>query len=58
MNPVLASTGMTSDWMGTLEQGGNVLRLLVDIRQAADGGLTTKRMDNLDVGRMDIPIAT
>ena len=41
MNPVLASTGMTSDWMGTLEQGGNVLRLLVDIRQAADGcGLT------------------
>ena len=47
---------MTSDWMGTLEQGGNVLRLLVDIRQAADGGLDGA-MDNLDVGRMDIPIA-
>jgi hypothetical protein len=56
MNPVLASTGMTSDWMGTLEQGGNILRLLVHIRQAADGMLDGA-MDNLDVGRMDVPIA-
>jgi len=48
--------GFSSDWMGTLKHGGVELRILVHIRQLADGGFEGG-MDNLDVGRMGIPIA-
>ncbi|SPE39804.1 conserved hypothetical protein [Candidatus Sulfopaludibacter sp. SbA3] len=41
--------------MGTLEQDGGKLRVLVHIRESADGTLEGT-MDNLDVGWMHIPI--
>src|ERR1035438_4120238 len=46
---------MIGDWMGTIQQGGAELRLIVHIRQTADGSLEGT-LDNLDVGRMAIPL--
>jgi uncharacterized protein len=46
---------MTSHWMGKLDQGGVVQRLIVHIEQAVDGTLDGT-IDNLDVGVTNIPI--
>jgi pimeloyl-ACP methyl ester carboxylesterase len=56
MNPMSVSSGIYSDWAGTLRQDGSALRVLVHIRQAADGTIEGT-MDNLDVGRMKIPLS-
>ena len=47
--------GFSSDWMGTLTPGNGELRVLVHIQQLGDGTFEGS-MDNLDVGRMRIPI--
>ena len=47
--------GFSSDWMGTLKQGNAESRVLVHLQQLADGTFEGS-MDNLDVGRMRIPI--
>lgn len=47
--------GLVSDWMGTLVQDNAELRVLVHIRQLL-GKAFDGCMDNLDVGRMGIPI--
>lgn len=46
---------MIGDWMGTIKQGGAESRLIVHIRQTGDGSLEGT-LDNLDVGRMAIPL--
>jgi uncharacterized protein len=48
--------GITSHWMGTLNQEGAELRILVQIQQASDGTLAGT-MHNIDVGQVNIPVS-
>ena len=51
------SAAVTGDWMGTLAVGGTELRVVVHLRDAADGGLTGT-MDSPDQGAEGIPLGT
>lgn len=50
-----ASSSVAGDWQGTLEDGGQKLRLALHIKQAADGALSAT-LDSLDQGVNGIPI--
>ena len=49
------ASSVAGDWLGTLEDGGQKLRLALHIKQAADGALSAT-MDSLDQGVNGIAI--
>ncbi|HET9363803.1 MAG TPA: hypothetical protein VFP71_02335 [Candidatus Angelobacter sp.] len=49
------ASSVAGDWLGTLEEGGQKLRLALHIKQAADGALSAT-MDSLDQGVNGIAI--
>jgi hypothetical protein len=50
-----ASSSVAGDWHGTLQEGAQHLRLVLHIKQAADGTLSAT-LDSLDQGVNGIPI--
>lgn len=52
-----SATGVTGNWVGTLDAGAAKLRVQFRISAGAGGGLTAK-MDSLDQGASDIPVDT